>query len=237
MTSTRLLGKVMLPIAGRPMLLRVLDRACSISNVDVVCVAVPEGPAHDPVAVLAREKEDVVVVRGPEQDVLKRYAIAARALGAETVVRVTSDCPLLDPAVSAAVIAAYRSAGATLARTALTSGFPHGFDTEVIAANLLYEADREAKESDEREHVTAFFWKRPERYPAIFLDRLPDRHMWRLTVDTPADLELADAIYRQLGSADPLFGLAAIERLFSEDTKLLALANRLQPALRQMTAQ
>lgn len=237
MTSTRLPGKVMLPLAGRPMLLRVLDRVCAIAGIDAVCVAVPEGSVHDPVEALARQKEKVVVTRGPEQDVLRRYALAARALEAETVVRITSDCPLLDPAVSASVIAAYRSAGATLARTALSSGFPHGFDTEVFAARLLFEADREAREDEEREHVTPFFWNRPERYPAIFVDRIPDRRMWRLTVDTPADLKLAEAIYQELGNADPLFGLAAIETLLSKKPELLALNSNLQPGLRPIAAQ
>lgn len=237
MASTRLPGKVMLPLAGRPMLLRVLDRVCAIAGVDAVCVAVPEGSAHDPVEALARQKENVVVMRGPEQDVLKRYTIAARSLEAETVVRITSDCPLLDPAVSAAVIAAYRTTGATLARTALNSGFPHGFDTEVVAAKLLFEADREARDDEEREHVTPFFWNRPERYPAIFIDRTPDRRMWRLTVDTPADLKLAEAICQELGAADPLFGLTAIETLLLKKPELLALNSTLQPGLRPITAQ
>ncbi len=154
--------------------------------IDGVAVALAEGTANDPV-IDALSGMNVAIVRGSESDVLARSAAAARVAGAQTVLRITSDCPLLDPAVSAAILAAYEaghSAGLRYARTSAESGFPHGFDTEVFDAAALYEAEAKATDPYEREHVTPYIWSRPESFPAIIVDAKPDRRHWRLTVDT-----------------------------------------------------
>lgn len=218
MTSTRLPGKVLLPLAGRPMLTRVVERALRAPGIDVVCVAVPEGPAHQPLVDLAETMPGVVAVRGPEHDVLHRTVLAAQETGATTVVRVTSDCPFLDPGVTGAVVAAQLSAGVPYARTAFSTGFPLGFDTEAVAVESLLSADIEATDPYEREHVTPFIWRRPARFPNLYLDRQPDLRSWRLVVDSPEDYGLACEVYDLLG-AD--FDLTALAEVFAARPELL----------------
>lgn len=222
MTSTRLPGKILMPLAGKPILTRVIERTRAIRGIDTVVVAIPEGDAHDPVAVLCRTL-DVPVTRGSEQDVLKRTVMAADAQGAETVMRLTSDCPFLDPSVSAAILAAFLATGASYASNAMESGYPLGFDTQVTSLNALREADAEATDPYEREHVTPFLWRRPERYPALYLDHRPNLRHWRLVVDTQDDYAMACRIYDALAPQSPLFGLDALRTLFTQRPELLAL--------------
>ena len=225
MTSTRLSGKVMKPLAGVPLIVRTVERVARIAGVDRVVVALAEGGEHDPVAA-ALEGHDVSMVRGPEDDVLARTAAAARAVSVDTVMRITSDCPLVDPGVSAAVLQAYaagRASGLRYARTAFDAGFPLGFDTEVLAAATLYEAEARAVDPYEREHVTPYVWRNPDRYPAIMLSSRPDRRHWRLVVDTLDDYRLACAIYDRLYPANPAFSYSDLCTLFEAQPELLTI--------------
>jgi len=222
MTSTRLPGKVMLPLGSGTVLDCVLRRARRIPGIDLVCLAVPDGAEHQPIIDVAASYDDISVVHGPEDDVLRRYAIAAKATNAEIVVRVTSDCPLIDPDISGTVLAAARATNAC-ARTSFETGFPLGLDTEAIPAEWLLEADAEATEPDEREHVSPFIWRRPDRYPVTYIDRRPDRRSWRLTIDTVEDYELIRAVYDALGQSDPCFEFDAVEEFLNEHPELVAL--------------
>ncbi len=225
MTSTRLPGKVLKPLAGAPLIARVVERVARIQGVDAVVVALADGAPHDPV-IAALGGLPAKIVRGPEQDVLARTARAARVSGAMTVMRITSDCPLLDPDVSAGVLAAYlaeKDAGIRYARTAFDSGFPLGFDTEVFAAAALFEAQARASDPYEREHVTPHIWRRPDVYPSVLVDARPDRRHWRLVVDTEDDYALVAAVYDALYPAKQDFGLADLCRLFEARPELLML--------------
>lgn len=221
MTSTRLPGKILMPLTGKPILTRVIERTRAIRGIDKIVVAIPEGTAHEPVASLCRDL-DIPVTRGSEQNVLKRTVMAAEAHGAEIVMRLTSDCPFLDPGVSAAILAAFRASGAAYASNAMESGYPLGFDTQVTSMKALREADAEATDPYEREHVTPFLWRRPERYPALYLDHRPNLRHWRLVVDTPDDYTMACRVYDTLAPRDPLFGLDAVRALFAAQPELLA---------------
>jgi spore coat polysaccharide biosynthesis protein SpsF len=220
MTSTRLPGKVMLPLAGRPMLERAAERAARTPGVDAVCIAIPEGSAHQPLADVANAA-GWIVARGAEHDVLRRYCVAADLSGADVVMRVTSDCPFIDPAVCAAVLAARRAQNVPYARTAIDTGFPIGLDVEVVTAAALREADAEAADPYEREHVSPFVWRRPERFGCLVLDRRPDRRNWRLTVDQPEDYRLAQAIYNEAFPQTPQFDFPWIERLLQSRPDML----------------
>lgn len=222
MTSTRLPGKVLLPLAGTPILAHVVARARATAGIDKVVVAIPDGAAHEPVAALCTTLR-APVTRGPEQDVLKRTLIAAEAQGAGTVVRLTSDCPFLDPRASAAIVAAFHASGLPYASNAMESGYPLGFDTQVMTIASLREADAEASDPYEREHVTPFLWRRPDRYAALYLDHHPNLRHWRLVVDTKDDYEMASRVYDELASHNPLFGLDALRTLFAARPDLPAL--------------
>lgn len=223
MTSSRLPGKVMMPLAGAPLIRRTVERVARIAGVDRVVVALAEGAVHDPVAG-ALVGLDAMIVRGSEFDVLSRTAAAVRASGAATVMRITSDCPLVDPAVSASVLQAYfagSAAGICYARTAFDEGFPLGFDTEVFAATLLHAAETEARDPYEREHVTPFIWRHPDRYPSVILTAQPDRRSWRLVVDTQEDYRLVSAVYDALYAKNPNFGFPDLCALFEAQPNLL----------------
>jgi spore coat polysaccharide biosynthesis protein SpsF len=225
MTSSRFPGKIMQPLAGSPLVRRTVERAARIKGVDRIVVALAEGKAHD-AAMAAFDGLGVDVVRGDEHDVLARTAAAARAASAGVVVRITSDCPLVDPPVSEAVLAAYMAAkGETLryARTAFDEGFPLGFDTEVMDASALYEADERATDPYEREHVTPYIWRRPDQYPSLILTGKPDRRAWRLVVDTEDDYRLVSAVYDAFYPANPEFGYAELCGLFAARPDLLCI--------------
>jgi spore coat polysaccharide biosynthesis protein SpsF len=223
MTSSRLPGKILLPLAGKPLLYRMLERVKRIVGVDRVVLALAEGAAHD-AAIDAVAGLDVLVVRGSEQDVLARTAKAAREARADTVMRITSDCPLVDPDVSASILQAYASRlgeGVRYARTAIDRGYPLGFDTEVFASGILYEADETSSDPYEREHATPYFWRRPERFRQLAIAGVPDRRNWRLVVDTADDYKMVNSTYEALYPSNPQFGYLELIKLFEEKPDLL----------------
>ena len=220
MGSTRLPDKAMLPLAGQPVLAHVIARARLIEGLDAVCVAIPDGGDQQAIVDHVSGEPDVVLVAGPEKDVLRRYVMAAQKTNADTVLRITSDCPLLDSAIASVVLAAAdRTEG--YARTAFNSGVPLGYDTEAAPVGLLEIADREAIDPYHREHVMPFVWQHPERFPVTLIDRLPDRRSWRLTLDAPADYELMQQLFEVHGANDPTFGLTRLEQTLTNFPNLL----------------
>lgn len=214
MTSTRLPGKVLLPLAGQPMLSRLLHRLTRVRQAEQVVVATTTNLTDNPIAELCGAA-GLTCFRGSEQDVLSRYAGAAQECQADTVVRVTSDCPLLDPSVVDQVIAAYRAEGPPVhyASNMLEPSYPLGMAVEVFGADVLRQAHAEAVDPEEREHVTPFIYRRPERYclRSVRLDTDLSRHRW--TVDTPADYRLVSLLFETLYPRQPDFTLQDILNL------------------------
>ena len=198
MGSTRLPGKVLAGIAGRPMIAHVLDRARAIAGADDVVVAVPDVPEDDLLAE-AVAALGARAIRGSADDVLDRYVTAIEAVAADAVVRVTADCPLLSPRVSSSVLAAHASGDVDYASNTLDRTYPRGLDTEAVTADALRTAWREATEAPEREHVTPFVWHRPDRFRLRSVRDEVDRSGLRWTVDEPADLAFARAVHEELG--------------------------------------
>jgi spore coat polysaccharide biosynthesis protein SpsF (cytidylyltransferase family) len=222
MTSTRLPGKVLLPLGTGTILDAVVARVAAAQGIDRICVAIPEGPEHDQIAASVGALPTIAVARGSERDVLSRFLVAARLTDAEAIVRVTSDCPLIDPAVVGTVIAAARCAGVPYASTALETGYPTGYDVEVVTRDALEAAGREAEDAYEREHVTPYIWRRPDRFRALYIDHKPDLRPLRLVVDTREDYEMARQVWARLG-ADPLFGLHDVLELRRREPALFAM--------------
>jgi spore coat polysaccharide biosynthesis protein SpsF len=217
MTSTRLPGKVLLPILSRPMLSYQLERLRRVSQADRIVIATTTNATDDPIVDFCAT-EGVDCTRGSEQDVLSRYFEAANRFAADTVVRVTSDCPLIDPQLIDSTISAYReeAGGCDYVSNMIEPSWPYGMAVEVFSARALAEAHAEATEEAEREHVTPFIYWRPGRYRLKSLSMQPDLSQHRWTVDTPEDFELVRRILESLYPRKPCFGMADVLALLAE---------------------
>lgn len=204
MTSTRLPGKVLIPIAGRPMLSWQLERMRHAARLDRIVIATTTNATDDPIVAWCGEQA-CEVTRGSETDVLSRYAQAARQHGAGTVVRLTSDCPLIDPALVDEAVGRFQATGCDYLSNMLQPSFPYGLAVEVMTAQALLEAQQEAADPQEREHVTPFIYWRPERFRLESLATSPDLSHHRWTVDTPQDFELVSRILQALAARQPAF--------------------------------
>ena len=220
MGSSRLPGKVLLEIAGKPMLARVVERARRAKTVQQVGVATTTGPEDDAVEAAAREL-GVPVYRGSLHDVLDRYYQAARAFRAEVIVRLTADCPLIDPDEIDHTVEAFFSSGVDFAANRLPWGrtVPIGLDTEVCAFSALERAWKEAAEPFEREHVMPYLYDKEGRFRVLLVESSPDYGKLRWTVDTPEDLELARAVYARFAGRED-FTYPEVLRLFEREPGL-----------------
>lgn len=196
--STRLPGKVLADLDGVPLLRYMLERLAGLP-VDTLVVATSDLPQDDPVQDLAATA-GASVVRGPERDVLARFALALDTHPADTVVRLTADCPLVDPQVVMSVVALLDQAD--YACNVLPRTFPRGLDVEAFTGNALQIAHAEATDPIEREHVTPFLYRRPERFQLVNLRSglALGRESW--TVDTASDLEFVRTVAATMGRRD-----------------------------------
>lgn len=198
MGSSRLPGKVLLDIRGQTMLSRVVRRAQAAKLIDLVVVATTPHESDAPVVEECR-RLDVPCFLGSEDDVLDRYNGAAKAHGADVVVRITSDCPLIDPVESDRVVRAFLAGQPDYAANVLRRTYPRGLDTEVMSTATLAHAWLKAREHYERVHVTPYIYGHPETFRLLSVCGSEDHSRHRWTVDTPADLEFVRGIYRLLG--------------------------------------
>ncbi|MCW8138889.1 MAG: glycosyltransferase family protein [Planctomycetota bacterium] len=201
--SSRLPGKVLMDIAGRPMLERVVERARRAITLDEVVVATTTEPADEQIVALAADR-GWRAYRGSQEDVLDRYVQVARAVAADVVVRITSDCPLIDPGVIDQVVRGRAEGGADYCSNGLgRRTFPRGLDVEALTREALERADREATRAHEREHVTPYLYERAGRFVLRGVESPDDHSHHRWTVDTPEDLALVRGVYEGLGSDGP----------------------------------
>lgn len=228
MTSSRLPKKTLLPLAGKSMLHHVIDRCKRIEGIDGICVASPVGEEHMPIADAVKDLDNVAFFQGDEHNVLERTLGAAKHVNADTILRVTSDCPFIDPDVSSALLKAYRTAKVKYARLTIKTGYPLGFDTEVLPVELLETAVSEDPDQYEKEHATPFIWRRPERFPAIWMDHQPNRRHWRLVVDEENDYEMACAAYEELMKVNPEFTYQDLIDLFERRPDILEMNQTVQ---------
>lgn len=193
MGSTRLPGKVLAELSGRPMLELLLDRLALVGSLDgsarplPVIVATSDQPADDAVEVLC-DARSAPVVRGSELDVLDRFATVVERFPCSHVIRITADCPLTDPGVVGDVVRLHLERNADYTSNVFPRTFPKGLDVEVVRSSCLQTARAEARLPEEREHVTPFIYRHPERFALANLRSGADLGDERWTVDTEEDL-------------------------------------------------
>lgn len=204
MSSTRLPGKVLRPILGRPMLERQVERLRRSERLTRIVVATSTEAGDDPLAAVARAF-GVEVHRGDLHDVLDRFHGALTAFGpVERFVRLTADCPLTDPVLLDRCIDRQAGEGWDVVHVSAGATFPKGLDVEVVNTAALESAWREARDPYEREHVTPFLYRRPERFRIGTITRDPPLR-FRWTVDTPEDFAFVTAVYEALYPNNPAF--------------------------------
>ena len=239
MSSTRLPGKVLLDIAGEPMLARVIERAKRAKLIDEVVLATTTDPSDDPVAEFCAER-GYNFTRGSLNDVLDRYYQAAKEYEADAIVRLTADCPVLDPDVVDETILAQREGNFDFVANRLPPpmgrSFPIGLDTEVCTFAALENAWQNATEKHQREHVMPYLYENTNLQPATFkpsnlqtgtsprgfkialINHVPDYGALRWTVDTPEDLEFIRQVFARFD--DDNFGWKDILSLLEKEPEL-----------------
>ena len=228
MGSSRLRGKVFMPIIGKPMLWHIVNRVKKAKFIDQVVVATSVEKNDDEIAEFCR-KNNIDAFRGSEKNVLDRYYQCAKKYKADIVVRITADCPLIDQEIIDKTIKFYNQGKYDLAGIATGAGvsgkkinkFPDGLDCTVFSMESLETSNKKATDKDDREHVTLYIAKRPKEFKLGTLKSSKDYSNVRLTVDYKEDLELVRKIYKELYSKDKIFGLSDIISLIKRQPGLL----------------
>jgi len=199
MGSSRLPGKVLADLGGETVLARVVHRLSRARSVQQIIVATSISAKDDAVAYEC-DRLQVECFRGSEHDVLDRYYRCADAFAPSAVVRITADCPLIDPALVDLTIRAFEENTCDYASNALVPRYPRGLDVEVFTMSALARAWREASQPYEREHVTPYLYEHPDLFRLFSCQAEADYSHHRWTLDTAHDLELVRAIYARFGN-------------------------------------
>lgn len=193
MGSTRLPNKVMKPIGGVPMIELLLARLAKSTQIDQIVLATSTDERNTPLVEHA-QKLGYTCVRGSESDVLDRYLVAARQVQADVVVRITGDCPLIDPTLVDQVIAQFKAQGVDYLSNTAPASYPDGLDTEVFTLQALERAGRESQDPFDHEHVTPYL-RKPGLYKTGAMQHSEDLSALRWTVDEPADFEVVSQVF------------------------------------------
>lgn len=204
MSSTRLPGKVMRPLMGKPMLTRQIERIAKAKRIGRILVATSDTPSDNPIASLCDEL-GVSCFRGALDDVLDRFYQAATVVAPMHVVRLTADCPLTDPELIDRVIDCHLSGNYDYTSNTIEPTFPDGLDVEIFRFACLEQAWLEATLPSQREHVTLYIYSHPKRFKIGSYKAQQNQSALRWTVDEPADFELIETIYKTLFPTNQAF--------------------------------
>jgi len=215
--STRLPDKVLRPLAGQPLFIRQVQRVAAASLVGQVVVATTTSPEDDVIADLCMQ-EGIDCFRGHPTDLLDRHYQAARQYEADIVIKIPSDCPLIDPVIIDQVIAFYlhHTHEYDFVSNLHPATWPDGNDVEIMPMDVLEQAHSEAVRPLEREHTTPFIWERPERYRIGNVVMMGGKDLsmsHRCTIDYEEDYQFIRAVYEELYPSNPLFGVREILEL------------------------
>ena len=220
--STRLPGKVLMNLNGKPLIQRIISRLHYCKQIYNIILATTTNPIDDKLVDWCK-KNDIPCFRGDENNVLKRYFDAATAYNADIIVRITADDPFKDPKIIDSVIDLLKNNKLDFAFNNSPPSFPEGLDTEVFTYLALKQA-YEANTTDfEKEHVTQYFYHNPGKFKMKNFAYEEDISFMRLTVDTKQDFDLAEKIYEDLSPEGQMFYLSDIISLFKKKPYLLEL--------------
>ena len=216
MSSTRLPGKVLEPILGRPMVLRLVDRIRLARSIDEVVVATSTDPSDDRL-VSVLEEDGVAVRRGNLHDVLSRFLGVIDEFDPDLVVRLTGDNPLVDGRIIDQVVGQHSASGADYSSTGLSGTYPYGFQVEVVSPTALRSIAVRGASDEEREHVTLGIYSRPSEFEVRGVAQDRDDSSLRWTVDYPDDLAWVREVYAALHPANPSFGYSDVIALIEQE--------------------
>jgi spore coat polysaccharide biosynthesis protein SpsF len=224
MTSSRLPGKVLLPVTGQPLLGHLVRRLRAVPSLNAIVLATTVNDADDVLFEFARQT-GIGCYRGSEDDVMNRVAAAAASAQADVVVEITGDCPIIDPTIVETVIRTFLANDAEYVSNAHVRSFPDGMDVQVFRLATLQASAAMTDAPLDREHVTLHIRNHPERFRTIHVVAPPDVH-WPelgLTLDEPGDYELLRRVIEHLEPIDPLFKCADVVRLLRANPEWLNL--------------
>ncbi|MEX1013232.1 MAG: glycosyltransferase family protein [Waddliaceae bacterium] len=222
MGSSRLPGKALLPVLDRPLLSYQIERLTRVKSATRLLIATTTKPQDKEICDLCK-KEGIACFRGDEQNVLERYLQAAKSVESDVIVRITGDCPLIDPEIVDKVIQYYLSGSFDYVSNTLKWSWPRGMDVEVFSMKALEMAFSSANSSYDQEHVTPFFYHNPKIFKLGSVVNDVDHSHLRLTVDTKEDFMLIAEILTRLYPQNPKFTFDDIASLLAKNPQLVEL--------------
>lgn len=239
--STRLPGKVLKEIVGRPMLWHVINRVKTAKLVDKLLLATTTREEDKPVIEIAKGF-GIESYAGSEEDVLDRFYQAARKCGADVIVRITADDPFKDPVIIDKMVEIFlkNSNKTDYVSNTIKPTYPEGIDVEVFSFKALEKAWRESSYKFDREHVTTYIWRNPREFRLMNVENEKgDLSHLRWTVDTQRDLDFAREIYKKLYGEEKVFSMDEIVSLLESDPKISKMNEKLdkRPSLKDMSIQ
>lgn len=220
-TSTRLPNKVLMELTpGKSMLWHLVERLKPSKKIDQIILAIPDSKENDVLEDFAKEN-NLKYFRGSEENVLARYYGAAKKYGADIVIRITSDCPLIDPEIVDKVVTKHQDSGADYTSNIQNRTYPKGMDIEVFNFAALEKAFNEAVESADREHVTLYIRRNPNIFKQADVDNEKDISCFRWTVDEKVDLDFVKEIYKRLYKEGNVFSMNDILEVLEREPKLI----------------
>jgi spore coat polysaccharide biosynthesis protein SpsF (cytidylyltransferase family) len=222
MGSTRLLGKVMIDICGKAVLFHIIDRLKACELLDEIVIATTVSDKDDVIFdAVSNYDKSIGLFRGPEENVLERYYLAAKKANTDVIVRVTSDDPLLDPSVIDDLIREFLRNDCDYVSNSLNKTFPLGLDAEVFSFKTLERAYHDASRAYEKEHVTPYIIENPDKFKLLNVANDIDLSHLRWTMDTKEDFEFINTVYKRIFPKKHLFLMDDVLELLDKEPELI----------------
>lgn len=230
MTSTRLPGKIMLQACNKTFLTHMLERVNRSKMLDKIMIATTKNQTDDIIEEFCKSN-NIECYRGSEDDLIDRYKMAADKISADVVVRLTSDTPLLDPAIIDKMIVTYQNNNYDLVcnNFPLPRTYPDGMNVEVFSYKVLNEIHKEAKKPSDREHVTFFVWMHPEKYRSYRVDYEKDLSNYRFNLDYYDDYLFLKSVFEGIYPNNDLFTMEDVIDWLDEHPDVLKLNETIKP--------